>query len=46
MDNVGMHDVRKGCEAHLVDCLVQLVEDFDLFSHWDEVDEGLKRVSL
>ena len=46
MDNVGMQDVRKDCEAHLFERPAQLAEGFNLFSHWDEVDNRLKRTSV
>ena len=42
MDNVGMQDVRKDCEAHLLERPVQLAEDFDLLRHWDEADNRLE----
>jgi hypothetical protein len=47
VDNVGVQDLRKGCEAHLFERPVQLEEGFDLLvSHWIEVDRRLNCVDL
>ena len=47
VDNVGVQDVRKDCEAHLFERAVQLEQGFDLlFNHWDEVDRWLRWVSV
>ena len=47
VDKVGVQGVRKGSETQLFECPVQLADEFELlFSHWDEVDEPLWRISV
>ena len=39
MDAVGMQGGRKGGDAHVFECPIQLADEFNLlFCHWDKVD--------
>ena len=46
VDNVGVQDIRKDCEAHLLERSVDLEEGFNLlFCHWDGADRRLRWTS-